>query len=169
MTTNTASQSIPLRVGLVVMCRIVGMSKPSFRARVNAGDFPQAVDGKYDVPRSVKAWHEWKTASGDNPRRVFEEQRAIKLRRENAKAAGALTPTSEVEFMIDHACAVFNLNLEAMPGRVAPIAAMKEAPVIEQIVRVECERCRTQIREAFEAFAAKVNELDQSEGANAND
>jgi len=159
-----------LRVGLAVMCHIVGMSAPAFRARVNAGDFPQSVDGKYDVPRCIKAWHEWKSSTGKNPRHVIEEQRAIKFKRENQLAAGELMPVQEVEFLQQETIAIYNMALESMPGRVASVAAMQEAAVVHEAVRVECGRCTQRIRDAVQVKIDLLNRIsDQPEGVDIND
>jgi hypothetical protein len=99
---------------------------------------------------------------GESPRRSIEEQKAEKLKRENALARGELMEIKDHEEAIDQLCAALKTWFRAFPGRISSTGAMKPAPVLHELARIECVRAMEEMRaSAAEDFAQIPEESDE--------
>lgn len=148
--------------GLARICSVMGVSKVTFRKLVRDKIMPQEPDGKYNLPKCNRAWNDWKQSAGTSPKRQIEEQRARKLKRENDLAAGELVPEGDFRQMSLTIVAIHNMAMDAMPGRIAAVASMKEASEVEAAVRLECSACTGRIRDSLQELLDELKKPESS-------
>jgi hypothetical protein len=142
--------------GLARICALVGISKVRARQLVRDKILPQNHDGTYNLSNFIRAWNDWKQSSGTSPKRKIEEERARKLKRENDRDSGELMPMDEVRELQQIQIAIYNLAMDAMPGRIAAVASMKEPAEVEAAVRLECSACTERIRNALQELLDEI-------------
>jgi hypothetical protein len=157
MPPSTNRKTPPHTVGLKTLSSLMGVSATTLRKLVRDKIMPQEPNGLYDLGKCIRVWIDWKLSEGTSPKRQIEEQRARKLKRENDLAAGELVPEQEIRFMQLETAAIWKMAMESMPGRVASVAAMQEAAVVHEAVRVECSQCNQRIIDAMNAKIAELN------------
>jgi hypothetical protein len=163
MPPSSKRKNPPLCVGLKTLSDYMGVSAVTLRKLARDKIIPQEPSGLYDLGKCIRAWIDWRLSSGTSPKRRIEEERARQLKRQNDVAAGKLMPTEDWHFMSLEVVAIFNLHVEALPPRSAPLCVGKSAAEIVEILRVECERCRTNIRGAFKAKESEIKSLIDTE------
>jgi hypothetical protein len=136
-------------------CRLLGISKAHLGRLVKAGVVPKLGPDAFDPFTANRAFLAHR-AVGEGPKRRIDEQKAVKLERENRVAARTLMPTSEALDAVDFLCLIFKNWTRALPGRIASVAANAEPAVLREAVRVECARVVEELAKAAAAndFAA---------------
>jgi hypothetical protein len=168
MPPSTKRKTPPQLVGLKTLSSLMGVSATTLRKLARDKILPQEPNGLYDLGKCIRVWIDWKLSEGTSPKRRIEEERAIKLKRENDLATGELVPMQEVKMWELEVCAVFRMAMESMPGRISAVTAMQEAAVVHEAVRIECSLCNQRIIDAITANIGELENLINTKG-NAND
>lgn len=154
---------LPEEVGAAALAGVLRVNPQTIKKWHEAGHLKQCRPGWYNLSDAVHAWAEYKYGSGeDSPRKVIEQQKALKLKRENARENNELIPSVYHEGAIDRLCLAMKVWFRALPGRISSVGAMTEAGVLRELVRVECARAAEEIRVAaqsdFESLPPELGE-----------
>jgi hypothetical protein len=138
-------------IGMVDVGFLAGVSLPTVQGWIRDGIITEVVPQGYDAHEVWDAV--WKHKAREGPsssRKIIDEQKALKLQRENSVADRKLISLEKHLQAVDQMMVVFRSWVRALPGRMASTCIMVEAAVVRENARIECARVIEEMREASE-------------------
>jgi hypothetical protein len=143
---------VPEFVGAAYIAQLLGISENGLHDLVRDGRITKISTGKYDPIVAVRQYREYKMGVG--ARSEVEQQRAVKLKRENTVAMRELIPMEDARQVIFEMSATFNQGMDALPSRIAVRGEMKSKAELTEIVRAEVSKYVAAVIQVGESFIA---------------